>query len=183
MWFFPYDSFPLDSFCGFIYEIWLTVVWGHVQFHGKMFPHVITSLKCFWFPLKSSVLKSLPPPRSNLSQGSPLQGYYGIRSDMSTETMLNIAAENLQTMELHLQDEERRSKLHQSFHIWISRWELAGQFVAHNNCASLHRTVVGYFSYNSKSDQEQFQCSSCFPHSWRSSAWHLDDIIWMKRHA
>ncbi|XP_034155934.2 putative malate dehydrogenase 1B isoform X2 [Pangasianodon hypophthalmus] len=49
-----------------------------------------------------------------------VQGYYGITSDMGTELMLNIAAENLQAAQLHLQDEERRSKLHQSFHIWIS---------------------------------------------------------------
>ncbi|XP_060716043.1 putative malate dehydrogenase 1B isoform X1 [Tachysurus vachellii] len=49
-----------------------------------------------------------------------VQGYYGITSDMTTEQMLNIAAENLQATELHLQDEERRRKLHRSFHIWIS---------------------------------------------------------------
>ncbi|KAM9454924.1 putative malate dehydrogenase 1B [Clarias gariepinus] len=48
-----------------------------------------------------------------------VQGYYGITSDMGSELMLNIAAENLQTMELQLQDEERRRKLHRSYHIWI----------------------------------------------------------------
>lgn len=40
---------------------------------------------------------------------------------MSTELMLNIAAENLRATEQRLQDEERQRKLHQSFHIWIGR--------------------------------------------------------------
>ncbi|XP_017312418.1 putative malate dehydrogenase 1B isoform X1 [Ictalurus punctatus] len=49
-----------------------------------------------------------------------VQGYYGITSDMGTELMLNIAAENLRATELRLWDEERQRQLHQSFHIWIS---------------------------------------------------------------
>ncbi|XP_058235848.1 putative malate dehydrogenase 1B [Hemibagrus wyckioides] len=49
-----------------------------------------------------------------------VQGYHGITSDMDTEQMLNVAAENLQATELRLQDEEQRRKLHRSFHIWIS---------------------------------------------------------------
>ncbi|TTE66794.1 Malate dehydrogenase, cytoplasmic [Bagarius yarrelli] len=48
------------------------------------------------------------------------QGYYGITSDMKSELMLNIAAENLKMKEHLLQEEETRRKLHKSFHIWIT---------------------------------------------------------------
>ncbi|KAG9332939.1 hypothetical protein JZ751_014034 [Albula glossodonta] len=46
--------------------------------------------------------------------------YYGITSDMSTAVMLEIAAENLQTAELCMEEEERFRSLSQPQHIWIS---------------------------------------------------------------
>ena len=51
----------------------------------------------------------------------PTQGYYGITSDMSTELMLKVAAENLRTREL-CEEEEVHGSLIAPLHIWISRW-------------------------------------------------------------
>ncbi|XP_067116856.1 putative malate dehydrogenase 1B [Osmerus mordax] len=48
-----------------------------------------------------------------------VQGYYGITSDMSTELMLKVAAENLRTREL-CEEEEVHSSLIAPLHIWIS---------------------------------------------------------------
>ncbi|XP_066512824.1 putative malate dehydrogenase 1B [Hoplias malabaricus] len=49
-----------------------------------------------------------------------VQGYYGITSDMETELMVKIAAENLQETEQLMEEEERRHNSLRVFHIWIS---------------------------------------------------------------
>ncbi|XP_036396688.1 putative malate dehydrogenase 1B [Megalops cyprinoides] len=48
------------------------------------------------------------------------QGYYGLTSDMRSELMLRIAAENLQTKELCMEEEEHFHSLVQPLHVWIS---------------------------------------------------------------
>ncbi|XP_048091244.1 putative malate dehydrogenase 1B [Alosa alosa] len=49
-----------------------------------------------------------------------VQGYYGITSDMTTDLMLKIAKENLQTKELFMQEEAQGHSLLQPLHIWIN---------------------------------------------------------------
>ncbi|XP_051983465.1 putative malate dehydrogenase 1B [Xyrauchen texanus] len=49
-----------------------------------------------------------------------VQGYYGITSEMTSDLMLKIAAENLQTKELCVQEEVHRCKSFRPLHIWIS---------------------------------------------------------------
>ncbi|KAL4635808.1 putative malate dehydrogenase 1B [Arapaima gigas] len=49
-----------------------------------------------------------------------VQGYYNITSDMTTELMMKIAAENLQTTEQCLEEEVHYSSLMQPLHIWIT---------------------------------------------------------------
>nr|XP_055062111.1 putative malate dehydrogenase 1B [Misgurnus anguillicaudatus] len=48
------------------------------------------------------------------------QGYYGITSDMTTDLMLKIAEENLQTKERCIQEEIQRQNLLTPLHVWIS---------------------------------------------------------------
>lgn len=48
------------------------------------------------------------------------QGYYGITSDMNSELMLKISAENQQTKELCMKEEVQRLKSLRPLHIWIS---------------------------------------------------------------
>ncbi|XP_029941814.1 putative malate dehydrogenase 1B [Salarias fasciatus] len=48
------------------------------------------------------------------------QEYYGITSDMPTDLMLSVAAENLQAKLKQTAEEQRRVSLIQPFHIWIS---------------------------------------------------------------
>ncbi|XP_051561678.1 putative malate dehydrogenase 1B [Myxocyprinus asiaticus] len=47
-------------------------------------------------------------------------GYYGIRSDMTTDLMLKIAEENLQTKELCVQEEVNQWNSFRPLHIWIN---------------------------------------------------------------
>ncbi|XP_031414542.1 putative malate dehydrogenase 1B [Clupea harengus] len=49
-----------------------------------------------------------------------IQGYYGITSDMTSDLVLKIAKENLQTKELCVQEEANRRRLIRPLHIWIS---------------------------------------------------------------
>ncbi|KAL2087508.1 hypothetical protein ACEWY4_016336 [Coilia grayii] len=49
-----------------------------------------------------------------------IQGYYGITSDMTTDMMLKIAKENLQTKDLCMQEEAQRLTQLQPLNIWIS---------------------------------------------------------------
>ncbi|KAI7810955.1 putative malate dehydrogenase 1B isoform X2 [Triplophysa rosa] len=48
------------------------------------------------------------------------RGYYGITSDMTTDLMLKIAAENLQTKELCMREEFQRCNSLTPLHVWIS---------------------------------------------------------------
>ncbi|KAA0722617.1 putative malate dehydrogenase 1B [Triplophysa tibetana] len=48
------------------------------------------------------------------------QGYYGITSDMTSDLMLKIAAENLQTKELSMQEELQRCNSLTPLDVWIS---------------------------------------------------------------
>lgn len=50
-----------------------------------------------------------------------LQGYYGITSDMNSDLMLKISAENRQTKELCIEEEIHRHMSLRPLHIWISR--------------------------------------------------------------
>ncbi|XP_018585070.1 putative malate dehydrogenase 1B [Scleropages formosus] len=49
-----------------------------------------------------------------------VQGYYGLTSDMTTELMMKISAENLQTTEQCLEEEVHYGSLMQPLHIWIT---------------------------------------------------------------
>uniref|UniRef100_A0A8C1LW58 Malate dehydrogenase 1B, NAD (soluble) n=1 Tax=Cyprinus carpio TaxID=7962 RepID=A0A8C1LW58_CYPCA len=49
-----------------------------------------------------------------------LQGYYGITSDMNSDLMLKISAENRQTKELCIEEEIHRHMSLRPLHIWIS---------------------------------------------------------------
>lgn len=51
-----------------------------------------------------------------------MQDYYNITSDMPTDMMLSIAAENLETQKNLVVEEQRRAGLVKPLHIWISRW-------------------------------------------------------------
>ncbi|XP_007233774.3 putative malate dehydrogenase 1B isoform X1 [Astyanax mexicanus] len=49
-----------------------------------------------------------------------VQGYYGITSDMGSEQMMKIAAENLQVTEVLMEEAARQNQSLQVFHIWIT---------------------------------------------------------------
>lgn len=51
-----------------------------------------------------------------------VQGYYSVTSDMPTEMMLSVAAENLQTKMSLVAEEQHRLSLIKPVHIWITRW-------------------------------------------------------------
>lgn len=50
-----------------------------------------------------------------------VQGYYSVTSDMPTEMMLSVAAENLQTKMSLVAEEQHRLSLIKPVHIWITR--------------------------------------------------------------
>ncbi|XP_072513668.1 putative malate dehydrogenase 1B [Salminus brasiliensis] len=49
-----------------------------------------------------------------------VQGYYSITSDMGSELMMKIAAENLEVTELRMEEEALRKDLLKVFHVWIA---------------------------------------------------------------
>ena len=51
-----------------------------------------------------------------------MQDYYNITSDMPTDVMLSVAAENLETKTNLIVEEQHRLSLIKPLHIWISRW-------------------------------------------------------------
>lgn len=50
------------------------------------------------------------------------QDYYNITSDMPTDVMLSVAAENLETKMNLVDEEQHRLSLIKPLHVWISRW-------------------------------------------------------------
>lgn len=51
-----------------------------------------------------------------------MQDYYNITSDMPTDVMLSVAAENLETKMNLVDEEQHRLSLIKPLHVWISRW-------------------------------------------------------------
>lgn len=51
-----------------------------------------------------------------------VQDYYNITSDMPTDVMLSVAAENLETKMNLVDEEQHRLSLIKPLHVWISRW-------------------------------------------------------------
>lgn len=51
-----------------------------------------------------------------------VQAYYNITSDMPTDIMLSVAAENLATKMNVIAEEQHRASLIKPLHVWISRW-------------------------------------------------------------
>lgn len=51
-----------------------------------------------------------------------MQDYYNITSDMPSDIMLSVAAENLETKRKLIVEEQHRASLIKPLHIWISRW-------------------------------------------------------------
>lgn len=51
-----------------------------------------------------------------------MQAYYSVTSDMPTDLMLSIAAENLEAKMSLIAEEQHRASLIKPLHIWISRW-------------------------------------------------------------